>query len=111
MMFEEPSPATDFLVAATLRRCNDQGVPAYLVKRGDAERGTILLKLNRLNAGCEVWTEVRGTSGAPGWMQALAGKAVSDTQADEYVRRAVGRDPDLWVVEVEDPAGRNPFER
>ncbi len=86
------------------------GRPAYLVKKGEAERGTILLKLNRLEVGCEVWTQVRLIEGELGWMKALNAATVPEREADDYIARAISRDPDLWVVEIEDREGVNPFE-
>ncbi len=100
---------TDLWVSAIVRRLNDAGTPAYLVRRGDATRGTLLVKMNLLEKGCEVWTQVRDMEGDLTWMKALKGQTVSNADADEYIARAAGRDPDLWVVEVEDRNGINPF--
>jgi hypothetical protein len=108
--FVSEALTTDFIVAATIRRCNDNGISAYLAKRGEGERGTLLVKINRLGPGCDVWMQICLPEGKPGWMQALQGATVPETEADDYIRRATARDPDLWVVEIEDPAGINPFE-
>ena len=70
----------------------------------------MLLKVNQLEAGCRLLTQARNLDGELGWLAAFDGKAVPESEADAYIDRAVGRDPDLWVVEVESRDGQHPFE-
>lgn len=101
---------TELWVQAHLRRCSAAATPAALVRRGEPERGTVLLKLNQIDAGCRILTQARDLDGQLGWLAALGGQLVPETDADAYIARAVERDPDLWVIEIEDRSGRNPFE-
>ena len=55
-------------------------------------------------------TQIRDMDGNLGWMNALSQERVAESDADAYIRRAVDRDPDIWVIEVEDREGKNPFE-
>lgn len=108
-MPEERLP-TELWVMAHLRRCTVAATPAVLRRRGEAERGTVLLKLNQLEAGCRILTQARDLDGRLGWLAALGGKLVTDAEAEAYIDRAVVRDPDLWVIEIEDRGGTNPFD-
>ena len=101
---------TDLWVMAHVRRCNGDGIPAVVARKGHARAGTLVVKLNLLEEGCRVLTQMRGLDGEMGWMVAFKGALVPEPEADAYIARAVARDPDLWVVEIEDRAGRNPFE-
>jgi hypothetical protein len=101
---------TELWVQAHLRRLSAEATPVALVRRGERERGTVLLKLNLLEGGCRILTQARDVDGRLGWLAALAGKLVPEAEADAYIARAVERDPDLWVIEIEDRAGRNPFD-
>ena len=40
-------------------------------------------------------------------MPLLDGRLIADPEADEYLRREVDFDPDLWIVEVEARDGRH----
>jgi hypothetical protein len=101
---------TELWLQAHLRRLSVESIPAALVHRGEATGGSVLLKLNQLDLGCRVLTQARDAEGALGWLAAFEGRAVAEVEADAYVARAVSRDPDLWVVEIEDRAGRHFFE-
>ena len=57
----------------------------------------------------QVLSQVRGQDAELGWLAAFDGALVPEAEADAYIARAVARDPDLWVVEVEDRQGRHPF--
>jgi hypothetical protein len=101
---------TEHWVHAHLRRCTVATIPAFVVRRGDKERGMVLLKINTLDEGCKVLNQARDLDGNLGWLAALEGSLVPEIDADAYIARQVDRDPDLWVVEIEDREGRNWFE-
>jgi hypothetical protein len=101
---------TEIWVMAHIRRCSGDGIPATVVRRGDANGGTVVVKLNQLDQGCRVLSQSRDIDGTMGWLGAFDGALVSEAEADAYIGRAVMRDPDIWVVEIEDRNGRHPFE-
>ena len=100
----------DIWIMAHVRRCNAQGVPATVVRHGDERGGSLILKLNTLTNGCKVLSQATGIDGRPGWIAAFNGALVAEAEADAYIARAVGRDPDLWVVEIEHKDGWHPFD-
>jgi hypothetical protein len=106
---EERLP-TELWVQLHLRRCSAEATPVALLRRGEPERGTVLLKLNQIEAGCRILSQARDLEGRLGWLAALGGKLVPEAEADAYIARAIDRDPDLWVIEIEDRSGRNPFD-
>ncbi|NBC96581.1 MAG: DUF1491 family protein [Deinococcus-Thermus bacterium] len=101
---------THLWVGAHLRRCSTEAVPAYVLRKGEATGGLVLLRLARPAGGVRVLVQTRDLDGRLGWMAVLGGGWVADAEADAYVARAVDRDPDLWVVEIEHPDGWHPFE-
>lgn len=108
-MSEDRLP-TGLWLEGQLRHLNANGQAYYIANKGAYASGTVILKLNMLENGCRVLTQVRDHAGALGWMNALKSETVAEAEADAYIRRAVDRDPDVWVVEIEDRAGKNPFE-
>ena len=101
---------TEHWVHAHLRRCAIEAVPAFVVRRGDSDRGMVLLKINTLDKGCRILIQARNLDGRLGWMAALDGALTPEAEADAYIARQTTRDPDLWVIEIEDRNGRNWFE-
>ncbi|MDX1711213.1 MAG: DUF1491 family protein [Rhodovibrionaceae bacterium] len=101
---------THLWVGAHLRQLSIDAVPAAVLRKGERTGGLVVLKLNMLESGCRVLTQTRDLDGNLAWLPAMGGEAVSESAADDYIERAVKRDPDLWVLEVEDRSGHNPFE-
>ena len=101
---------TGLWLEAQLRRLTEKGTSYYIANKGAYASGTILLKLNTIENGCLVLTQIRDLNGALSWMNALKTERVAEPEADAYIRRAVDRDPDLWVIEIDDRTGVNPFE-
>ncbi len=101
---------TEVWVMAHIRRCLTEGIPVTVAHKGDAKGGTLMLKLNQFDQGCRVLSQARGLDGALGWLAAFKGALVREAEADEHIARALARDPDLWVVEIEHRDGRHPFE-
>lgn len=101
---------TALYVDAHLKRLTSEGVFYYILNKGAYASGTVMLKLNGLDKGCQVLQQQRDLNGVMGWMKMLKGEIVAESEADAYINRAIDRDPDLWVIEIEGRDHENPFE-
>ncbi len=95
----------DIWVSAYLTRLRLQEIPAFVVKRGDATAGAVLVKLNTLDGNaCCYQRSFDLMTGERQWM-ILSDGAERDVDASIAKQRSF--DPDLWVIEVEDKQGRH----
>lgn len=109
-MAEEARLPTGLWIDLNLHTLNDRGIFYYIINRGNHASGVILLKLNGLDGKCTLLLQQRDIDGNLGWIHAMGDETLDEGRADEYIKRAVSRDPDLWVIEIEDPNRQNPFE-
>lgn len=95
----------EFWVQAYLARLRLADVPAFVVARGDATAGAVLVKCNTLD-GRAVALQRRTDlmTGESTWMELAAGP---EAEVDAAIARQRGFDPDLWVIEIEDRGGRH----
>jgi hypothetical protein len=102
---------SEIWVRAYLRRCQAQGVPVVIARRGDEAAGAIFICIDRLDGTVLLYGPApAGLSGSEmerGWMSCFRTGAVSPAKAGEYLTRQTEFDPDLWIIELEDKEGRH----
>lgn len=96
---------TGLWVSAQIRLCDRAFIPAAVVRRGDPDVGTVLLKINRFEGGVTVFTQTSTLDDEAAWSRGTGPAPVTEPEADAYIARQVARDPDLWVLEIEDRKG------
>ncbi|MBE1237905.1 DUF1491 family protein [Phaeovibrio sulfidiphilus] len=101
---------TRLFVQALIRRCEAEQKSAFLLKRGDADSGTVCLKLNGLGRGFMVLTPVRDATGAAAWMRVTGPDPVEEPAADACLESQKRMDRDLWILEIETPDLSAPLE-
>lgn len=92
-----------------IRAGDAQGISMMVLRKGDPDRGTVILKLNRLDGGFSVLVQVRDEERLI-WSRGTGADPVDEATADAYVAKQTRYDPDVWVIEVEDRQGRHWFE-
>lgn len=102
---------TGLWVEIHLRNLEAVGTYYYYIQKGNHASGLLLLKLNSTKGQISLLEQERNfETGKLEWVNALNEDHPAESAADEYIQRAIARDPDLWVIEVEDPELKNPFE-
>lgn len=101
---------TDLWVAAHVRQCAARNIPIYIARKGAPAAGTVMVKIILRDKTCKLLNQSRDEEGNMAWMDVFDGATVDEKKAGEYIHRTTARDPDLWVIEVEDAEGKNPFE-
>ncbi len=93
----------EFWVQAYLSRLRLADIPAFIVARGDATAGAVIVKSNTLDGRAVAWQRSYDVNGNRVWMVLEQG---SEADVDTSLTRQRGFDPDLWLIEVEDRDGR-----
>ncbi|MBZ0139525.1 MAG: DUF1491 family protein [Pseudorhodoplanes sp.] len=104
-------------VSAYLRRCAAEGAYAVVRRRGAEEAGAIFVKIDRLDGLSDLFGPAPQSEfddahpAARAFVACLKVQPAANADVEAYLARQVGFDPDLWIVEVEDRAGRHFLDR
>lgn len=100
-------------VSAYIRRCQREGAFVAVRRRGADEAGAIFVKINRLDGTAELYGPAPQTAFAEARLSerafcpCLPAQPVEEADVEAYLAREIRFDPDVWIVEVEDRAGRH----
>ena len=90
-------------VEAQIILCSQRNQPVYVKKKGDPDAGVIFLRLNKLDGTNELFTQIREIEGILNWLPVGNKGRLNDIEIDEYLAKQETYDPDIWIIEVEDP--------
>ncbi len=94
----------DMWVAAYLTRLRLQDIPVFVVKKGDATAGAVMVKLNTLDGQAVAYQrQFDLMADRREWVELASG---IERDVDAALSKQSGHDPDLWIIEVEDRDGR-----
>ena len=104
-------------VAAYIRRCYGEGAAAVVRRRGAEEAGAVFIKLNRLDGTADLFgpapqsafDEAHPSDRA--FVTCMKTQPAPDADVEARLAREMKFDPDLWIIEVEDRAGRHFLDR
>lgn len=100
-------------VAAYVRRCHIEGAFAVVRRRGAEEAGAIFVKISKLDGTAALYAPAPQASfeeARPAermFVSCLKQEFSADAVAEAHLASEIKFDSDVWIVEVEDRAGRN----
>jgi hypothetical protein len=96
--------AASLWVSALLRRASVAGAFATIVHRGDEDRGDVLVKVTRARGEAVLYAPAFNPDGPTEFEQL---SAEDEAGVDALIGKRLKMDRDLWVIEIEDRAGRH----
>jgi hypothetical protein len=102
---------SELWVKAYMRLCAGHFAPAVVVRRGQGDAGAIYIKVNRLDGTCALYGPAPPNFDRDPddrvWSLCVGSETVAEAEADTYLRRQFEFDADIWIIEIEDRAGRH----
>lgn len=88
-------------VASLLRRAAVAGDFATVVKRGDPERGSLLIVVTSRGVHTACLERILGPEGDYRWQASGPGDSASSASVSEFLRKRARFDEDLWAIELD----------
>ena len=80
-----------------------------VVRKGAPEAGTVIISVRLGAERFRLYGAPPGPAydefGERRWLPLLEGRQLTQAEVDDYLARQLGFDPDIWLVEIEDPDG------
>jgi hypothetical protein len=100
---------TEIWVKAHLRRCFAAGLTGVVARRGAADAGSVFVKVTLPGGTGRVLAPAAGPTydedGGRRWFAPLGSEPVQQGDVDRFLARQIAVDPDIWILDIEDPRG------
>mgnify|MGYP001193109956 FL=1 len=99
-------------VAAYLRRCQTEGIFGAVRKRGAEEAGAVFVKVALMDGNAMLYAPAPQTAyddsrPSERVFVPMSPEPVAEQKVEERLAKELRFDPDAWIVETEDRAGRH----
>ena len=101
---------SDFIISTALRKANRMAIPAFVHKKGDPDAGAIFLELETDKNSVQLLHRRFDFDENEIWECRNKGEPQPAYIISEQIEREITRDPDCWVISVQDKQARNIFE-
>lgn len=91
-------------MSALLRRALANGAFAAIAQKGEREAGAVVICVRQNAAHLCLYEAVTNMDGMRVWHESAP---MDEPQMQARLNRLKSRDPDLWIVEIEDKDGRH----
>jgi len=103
---------TNIWVAAYLRRCQGEGVFGAVRRRGAEEAGAVFVKVATMDGSAMLYAPAPQTvydedRPVERLFTPVTRDPIPEHSVEERLTREIRFDPDAWIVETEDRAGRH----
>jgi hypothetical protein len=107
-----PRLKTSIWVAGYLRRCQGEGIFGAVRRRGAEEAGAVFVKLALMDGTAMLFVPAPQTAyddsrPAERVFTQSPPQAVDEQAIEARLAKEINFDPDVWIVEIEDKAGRH----
>jgi hypothetical protein len=92
---------TSVEVAALIRRCEQNGDFATVIRKGDDDRGAILILLSSRGAHIGCFERALTMEGAYRWASVGPGLSAESREVADFLAKRARFDDDMWAIELD----------
>ena len=100
---------TEIWVKGHIRQCFAAGLMCALARKGAPEAGVVYVSIRRQHDEHVCLGPAPGPAydelGRRRWTRLFDGRPVTQSEFDEFISRQTSFDPDIWVLDIDDPDG------
>ena len=103
---------TSIWVSALIKRAQIGGAFGYVIHKGDVDNGSVIVKITKSQNDSRLLIPSRDLNGSLIFVDITSQIIKSqnenlDFEIENYTKKRISQDYDLWVVEIEDKLGRD----